>query len=525
MSLGTVLSRVTGLLRLAAITAALGIVAETGGLADVFHFANTAPNIIYELILGGVLTSVFVPVFVELLENEGPERAWAVASAIINVSIAVLTGIAILGVLVAPLIADVYTYRLGAEQAAIAQPAMAFLLRLFLPQIVFYGLAAIIAGLLNAHKRFGPPMYTPVLNNLTVIAAFLAFYQLYGRVQLESITTTQLLVIGLGTTAGVVVNALAQLPFLRGLGRYRATAFSIAHPSIRKLARLSVFVLGYVVVNQIGYLIAQLLASGQVGNYAAYVTAFTFFMLPHGLFAVSVITALLPAMSEDAVNERWEGFRTRLSVGLRGTVLLVLPAAVGYLVLGDPIIRLLQRGVVSDQSVDLVTSVLRFFVIGLVPFSVFQLLLRAFYSMHDTRTPFLINCVAVGLNIATNVPLYIWLGVRGLALGHALAYTVGVILQARTIARRIGGIDGARIARSIARIGVAAAGMGVVVWIISGALEPVAAGDDLVGDAVGVAIPVAAGVAAYIGLAVALRVEELAFVRNVVRRRGGVKSG
>lgn len=524
MSLGTVLSRVTGLLRLAAITAALGIVAETGGLADVFHFANTAPNIIYELVLGGVLTSVFVPVFVELLDNEGPERAWAVASAIINVSLSVLVGIAALGVLIAPLIADVYTYRLGAEQAAIAQPAMAFLLRLFLPQIAFYGLAAIIAGLLNAHKRFGPPMYTPVLNNLTVIATFLAFYQLYGRVRLDDVTTTQLLVIGLGTTAGVAVNALAQLPFLRGLGRYRATAFSIAHPSIRKLARLSLFVLGYVAVNQIGYFIAQLLASGEVGDYAAYVTAFTFFMLPHGLFAVSVMTALLPAMSEDAVNERWDEFRARLSVGIRGTVLLVLPATIGYLVLGEPIIRLLERGVVRDESVELVTSVLRFFVIGLVPFSLFQLFLRAFYSLHDTRTPFFINCVAVAINVAVNVPLYIWLGVRGLAAGHALAYTVGVTLQARSLARRIGGIDGGRIARSAVRIAAAGAGMGIVVWVVFRAVAPVAAGDDAIGDVLGVAVPVAVGAAVYLGLALALRVEELSFLRSVVRRRTGVKS-
>ena len=186
-----------------------------------------------------------------------------------------------------------------------------------IPQIIFYGLAALTAGLLNAHRRFGPPMYTPILNNLAVIAVFLAFHQAYEKVTLDTVTNTQLLIIGLGTTAGVVLMAFAQLPFLKGLGKYRAT-FSLKHPSVKKLARLSVFVIGYVMVNQIGYLIIQVLAAGQQGGYAAYVNSFTFFMLPHGLFAVSVITALLPGMSAHSVNQEWDQFRERLSTGIRG---------------------------------------------------------------------------------------------------------------------------------------------------------------------------------------------------------------
>ncbi len=523
MSIGTVLSRATGLLRLAAITATLGIVTETGGLADTYNFANTAPNIIYELVLGGILTSVFVPVFVELLEKEGRERAWQVASAIINVSLVALTAIAILGMLAAPLIADIYTYRLDDAQAAVAQPAMSFLLRLFIPQIIFYGLAAMTAGLLNAHKRFGAPMYTPVLNNLAVIAIFIAFHQAYGKVTLEEITAGQLLLIGLGTTAGVALMALAQLPFLRGLGRYRLTV-ALRHPSVRKLAKLSVFVLGYVVVNQIGYFVAQILASSEVGNYSAYITAFTFFMLPHGLFAVSVITALLPGMSEDAVHERWDGFRSRLSVGVRATFLLILPAAVGYFVLGEPIVRLLERGVVSERSTELVASVLRFFVLGLVPFSLFQLFLRAFYAMHNTKTPFLINCAAVALNTAINIPMYVWFGVRGLAAGHAVAYAFGVTLQGRYLSRKVGGIDGHRILRSFLRIGVAAAGMGLLVWLASRGAESIFPTEEFGGQVAAVVAPVVVGVVTYLGLAAALKVEELNLVRGIASRRLGRKS-
>ena len=517
MTIGTVLSRVTGLIRLAAIAAALGV-AESR-LADVYNIANTAPNIIYELVLGGVLTSVFVPVFVELMEKEGRERAWEVASAIINLCLVALMAVAALGILAAPLIAKFYGARLQGGDELRQIEILTFLLRLFIPQIIFYGLAALTAGLLNAHKRFGPPMYTSILNNLAVIAVFVAFQQAYGGItDLDQVTTSQQLVIGLGTTAGVVLMALTQASFLRGIASYRFV-FSPRHPSVKKLARLAVFVVGYVVTNQIGYLIVQWLAYGEQGGYSAYVNAFTFFMLPHGLFAVSIITALLPGMSELAINQRWDAFRERLSTGIRATIFLVLPAAVGYLVLGEPIVRLLlQRGVMTDTSVELVAAVLRFFVIGLVFFSVFQLFLRAFYAIQDTKTPFLINLGAVAINLAVNVPLFAVLDTPGLAAGHALAYVFGVVMQAWALSRRIGGLGGRAIMVSAARVAGAAALMAAVVWPLSRFLED-RWGDSGGGQLLAVLVPVAVGAATYLGGAMAFRVEELRFVRNLISRR------
>ena len=513
MSFGTVLSRVTGLLRLAAIAAALGV-AESR-LADSYNYANTTPNIIYELVLGGVLTSVFVPVFVELIEKEGRERAWYVASAVINVSVLLLVVITILGILAAPWIASFFE-----AEGRVQRDVIAFLLRLFIPQIIFYGLAAITAGLLNAHKRFGPPMYTPVLNNLAVIAVFVAFHQAYPTTGgLDRVSNTQLWIIGAGTTAGVALMALAQLPFLRGLGRYRFT-FSIRHPAVRKLARLSVFVVGYVVANQIGYLIVLYLAKTQQGGYSAYVAAFTFFMLPHGLFAVSIITALLPGMSAHASNARWDDFREQLSTGIRTTSLLILPAAVGYLVLGEQIVRfLLERGVMTNQSTELVAGVLRFFVLGLLPFSLFQLFLRAFYALQDTRTPFLINCGAVALNIAVNIPMFQLLQVEGLAAGHALAYLFGVTLQARVLSRRVGGLGGRRILFSVGRMVAAAAAMGALVWGMAAALEAVLEPAGTLEQVIALGLPVGVGVVSYLGFANLFGVEELSYARSLVTRR------
>ena len=517
MTAGTVLSRATGLLRIAAIAAALGVV-ETGGLTDAFNYANTVPNIIYELALGGVLTSVFVPVFVELLEKEGRRRAWEVGSALINVAVVGLTAVTIVGIVAAPWIAKLYTLNAGGDTARMEE-VMTFLLRLFVPQIIFYALAAITAGLLNAHKRFGAPMYTPVLNNLAVIAVFLSFRAAYGAVGLEEVSTTQLIVIGVGTTGGVVLMAIAQLPFLRGLGRYRLT-LHIRHPSVIKLGKLSLFVVGYVVTNQLGYLVVQVLAGGETGGYTAYSWAFTFFMLPHGLFAVSIMTALLPGMSANATNKRWDLYRAQLSVGIRATTLLILPAAVGYFVLGTPIVRvLLEHGIMGPESTELVASVLRFFVLGLVPFSIYQLFLRAFYALHDTRTPFLINLAAVTLNTAVNIPMYVLLGVRGLAVGHAMSYFVGVLMQGRILARRVGGIDERRLLRNTTRIGVAGLAMGLLVWGTYSLTSMLIVSTSFANDLVIVLVPVVVGVTAYVGLAMSLGVEELEYARGIMGRR------
>ena len=517
MSLGTVISRITGVARLTAITAALGIV-ESGRLTDTYNIANTAPNIIYELVLGGVITSVFVPLFVELLEKEERDRAWEVMSAILNVCILILSVITVLGVLAAPWIAHFYAMRLEGSEVLLQERVITFLLRLFIPQIVLYGLYFIVAGMLNANKRFGPPMFTPILNNLVVIAVFLLFQKMYGVVTLAEASTSQLLLIGLGTTASVAPMGLGLLPYLRRLGGYRFT-LSLDHPSVKKLLRLSVFVVGLVVANQIGYLVIQWLANAQQGGYSAYISASTFFLMPIGLFVWSLTTALLPRLSEHAVNERWDEFRAQLSVGVRGTLFLMLPATAGYLLLARPMVRvLLEHGVMTSRSTELVATVLMFFVLGLLQFSLFQLFVRAFYATQDTKTPFLINCLVVAVNMAINVPMFAWAGAKGLAAGQAIAYTVGVALLARVLARRIGGLEGRRVLNSAIRIGSATAAMAAVVWLSWRATTALPLSPGLLAEALELAVPVALGVVTYLGVAHLLEVEELVYVRGLFAR-------
>ncbi len=516
MSIGTIISRLTGVVRLAVLAAALGITESR--LPDAYNLANTVPNIVYELVLGGVITSVFVPTFVELLQTEDRERAWEVFSGILNVSLLFLGAIAALGIVLAPWIAHLYSSRFHGAQAAAGEHAITFLLRLFLPQVVLYGLYFIVAGLINAHKRYGPPMFTPIANNLVLIGVLLGFAAAYGHVSLTGVDDTQLAILGLGTTVSVAPMGVLLLPYLRRLGRWRPT-LKVDHPAVRRLARLGVFVIGMVVANQIGAVVIQYLAAGQQGGYTAYLAGQTFFLMPLGLFVWSINTALLTPMSELAVRADWERFRDRLSTGIRAVVFLMIPTTIGCIVLAEPIVRLLlQHGIATARSTGVVTPVLQVFMLGLLQFSLFQLFVRAFYAMQDTRTPFWINCGVIALNIGVNVPMFAAFGVEGLAAGQALAYSVGICAQAWILRRRIGGLQGRRVARSTARVLGAGIAMGAVVWALARALEA-AAGSGIAGEVVVVVVPVAVGAALYLGLAWLLRAEEIAFVRSALMRR------
>ena len=522
MTAGTVLSRLTGVVRLTALAAALGI-AESR-LPDAYNLANTVPNIIYELVLGGAVTSIFVPLFVELLEKEERDRAWKVISAIVTISLLVLSAIALIGILGAPLIARFYAGRLSGGDQQLQQETITFLLRLFLPQIVLYGVYFVSAGIMNAHKRFGPPMWTPIINNVVLIGVLVAFHELYGAVTLRTVTDAQLLLIGIGTTASVAPMGFLLLPYLRRLGRFRPT-LQLRHPAVRKLARLGVFVIGFVAANQIGYVVIQWLANKQQGGYSAYVSAFTFFLMPVGLFVWSITTALMPSLSQHATHERWPEFKEQLSVGIRATVFLMLPAALGYLVLGEPTVRvLLEHGVATRASTALVADVLRFFVLGLVQFSLMQVLIRAFYAIQDTKTPFLVNLVVVAVNVGLAVPMFLWFDVRGIAAAQAVANTIGMTVLAVALFRRLPRGIPDRLLQATGRIGAAAGGMAVVVLGCDYALGRVWRPGGLTGEIVVLAGLVTVGAAAYLGLARVARVEELAFVGQVLRRRAPARS-
>ena len=232
------------------------------------------------------------------------------------------------------------------------------------------------------------------------------------------------------------------------------------------------------------------------------------------------MTALLPAMSSRWTEGDREGFRIMLARGLRGTAFIVIPAAAGYVALAGPIVRLLlQHGAASGAQTQLVARILVFFSIGLFSFSAFQLLLRAFYATQDTRTPALINVAAVSINTGMNFLFFHLYGVRGLALGHATAYTFASVVAAVAIRRRLGGLEGRVVLAGLGKVLMGAAATGAAAYLTARALAGPLDIDTLAGQALQVLGAVAAGLAAFLALAVLLRMEDLQLLRGYVGAR------
>jgi len=511
VAVGTMLSRVTGFARIAAIAYALG--ATT--LAGTYSYANEAPNIVYELLLGGVLTATLVPLFVKYHESHDDDAP----SAIFTVAIAALAAITVIGIVAAPWIVELYTLNVHGANVAAQQQLATQLLRLFMPQMLFYGIVTLATAMLNARRRFLAAAFAPVLNNVVVIAVFLALPHIAdGSLTVRSVLDDQglVLLVGLGTTAGVVVMALALLPPLGRLHTHLRFLPRWKHPAVLTMLRLSGWTVGYVIANQIALLVVTILANGTDGGPFIYISAYAFFQMPHGLFAVSLMTTFTPEMARAATRNDLVALRTQLSRGIRLAALVVVPAAALYIGLARPIIvALLQRGAFSAADASAVADTLVAFSVGLLPFSIYLFAMRAFYARHDTFTPFWINCIENAVNIALAFPLYAWLGIPGLALAFALSYFVAAILTLGVLRVRLSGIDGAQLASSLTRITAAGIVVGGVSWAVGELI-----GWSSLGHAVAAVVAGSlVGGAVYLGLLVLLRVEELSAVRTLVPAR------
>jgi putative peptidoglycan lipid II flippase len=521
MSAGTLTSRVTGLLRVSVSLAALGVTA----LSDTYNTANTTPNIVYELILGGILTSVFVPVLVDQAAARGRQGQHEAVDRFLTVTVAILVVVAVAGAIAAPWIMELYLANSPDPVVREQQVELgAFFLRWFMPQIVFYGVTAVATGLLTANRRFAAQMFAPVLNNLVVIATMLGFLLIHeGPPTIEGVSVGERTLLAAGTTLGIVAMTVALWPALRRLGYRWRPRFDWRHESVGRLLRLGRWVAVYVVANQLAYLvIIRFNARIGEGAFTAYSQAFIFFSLPHAIVAVSIFTALLPGLSERWGREDPEGVRELFSRGLRDTIVAMLPAAAGYAVLAGPIVALLAGyGAVDADDADLLAGTLAAFAMGLPFFSAFQLLTRTLYAGNDSRGPAFAN-VGVGvvnLTVAAALAFALDLGVPGLALGHAASYAFGSAVLLLVLRRRLGHVDGRRIASTVARtalatIATAFAAYGTSV-LIDGQLDVSRPGVRLlqVGAAVAVGVLVFGAVAAIV------RVREVDDVRRALSSR------
>ncbi len=524
MAVGTVASRATGFLRTAVVAAVLGV----GSVADAFNLANTAPNIVYELLLGGVLSSVVVPLLVRAARSDGDEGE-GYTQRLLSLTVLALGGASLLLVALAPVLVAAYA---SAETDQATRDLATVFARFFLPQVLFYGAGAVMGAYLNTRGRFGPPMWAPVLNNVVVIVTGLVFLLLPGPSALEpgTVTDLQTTVLGVGVTLGIVAQTAVLVPALRAAGFRFRPRLDLRGVGLRRAGGLAKWVFLYVVANQLAYLVVVRLATGAGATtagrgYSSYVYAFVLWQLPHAVVAVSVITALLPRMSRAAADGRPEELTASLSQGLRLVLAVLVPAATAYVVLGRSIATLVfPLGQVQVEEARFIGVLLGVFALGLVPFSVYQLQLRAFYAMQDTRTPTLVN---VGVNatlVVVDLVLYAVLPpdlrVVGLAAGQASSFGVGLVVVSRVLRRR----TGAGLSPEVVRTGVRC-----LVAVLPGALLALALGNRVaaglgtgpLGAAVTLAVGGAVLLGGYLLLVRRMRVPEVdAALRPVLARLG-----
>ncbi|MGH2774660.1 MAG: murein biosynthesis integral membrane protein MurJ [Actinomycetota bacterium] len=518
ITLATALSRITGFVRVTVVAAAMG----TTFLANTYQTANTAPNVVFELVAAGVLTSVFVPTFVDYLVKGRQDEGWQAANALTTVAVVGLVAIALLVALLGEPLMRLFT--LGVDDAELRGQEItlgAAFLRLFAPQIVFYGAGMIMTGALHAHRKFAIAAVAPIFNNLVVIGVYLFYATLRGSAPptVDGITTSQTLVLGLGTTLGVVAMTVCLIPQLRSLGWHFRFKWAPRHPAVRKAAHLGVWALGYAGGYQAGLIVVLLLANSVEGGVAAYQWAFTFFYMPHALFAVAIFHVLFPAMSASAARGAPEELLIRLRDGLRMLAFILLPTAAIMLAGAGAISRLtLEYGVMTESGAELVARVLAAFVIGLPTYSTFLVVTRAFYAMSDTKTPALVNGGAVVIASVLGVTLFStvdtdW-SVPTLALAHSAAFAVAAVVLVHLLSRRLG-----TVATRDLKVGVGRSfGASLLSFAVAGAITVALPASTKLETLVSFLVASGAGLGVYVAVMVMTGAPELRRFTALVRR-------
>ncbi|WP_406386719.1 murein biosynthesis integral membrane protein MurJ [Streptomyces sp. NBC_00211] len=455
MAAGSIVSRATGFVRSAVVVAALG----TGLLGDGYAVANTVPNILYMLLIGGALNAVFVPELVRAAK-EHQDGGAAYTDRLLTACTAALVVLTAVAVLAAPLIVSAYTPYTGSQASTTVALA-----RYCLPQILFYGLFTLLGQVLNARGRFGAMMWTPVLNNFVIIGVFGLFLYLSqgGQGGAQGLTADETRLLGLGTTAGIVIQALALLPSLRS-ARFRwRPRFDWRGQGLARPLRNAGWLVMLVLTNQIAYWVVTRLSTatgrhaveaGLAGGagYTAYSNAYQLWIVPQGIITVSLVTALMPRMSSAAAEGDLAAVRRDVSYALRSSAALVVPAAVLFATLAPWVMgSVFGYGRTGAADIEVMAGMLTAFAPGLIAFSGQYVLSRAFYALSDTRTPFFLNLVIAGLWAALSAAAYFLLPARWAVTGMAGAYSValfaGLAVTAHTLARRLGPRTGTRTER------------------------------------------------------------------------------
>ncbi len=511
-------SRVLGLLRDIVISHQFG----TSRQLDAYFAVFNITDLIFNAIAGGALGSAFLPTFTAALAVGDALRAWRLARAVISLVVILTTAAAVVVAVFAP---QVVAATIARGFAPEDQALTADLLRYMLVSPIIFGVSGIVMGILNSYQHFAMPALAPVVYNAAIIlgALWLApTMSVYGLV--------------IGVNVGAALHLLVQVPVLlhfrmrnADLGTKVSPGFrppnlqsamrNLQSADVREVVRLMLPRTVGLAAVQINFLVNTTLASSlPAGAIAALRYAWVVMLLPEGIVALSLATAVFPTLSAQSARQELDDFRRTFSSAFRATLYLTIPAAVGLFILGTPVIALLfQRGEFDAHSTAETAWALQFYTLALFAHSGLEIITRAFYALHDTRTPVALGLASVVLNIVLSIMLMAPLAQGGLALANSIATILETLALFYLLRRRLGNLDDRRIAFSVVRIVLAAAAMGLVIALFARASLFIA----VVGGVVGAVV--------YFALTWLLRSEEIGMVLRRVpflsspfpRREGG----
>lgn len=447
MAVGTILSRITGFIRAILAVAVLG----TALLADSYNVANTMPNILYNLLVGGALTAVFVPQLVRsFADHDGGE---GFASRLVTTISGILLLLVIVGVIFAPSLVHLYAPEFSSPGfEAENQIAIAFT-RYCLPQIFFLGLFTMLGQIANARGSFAPLMWAPIANNLVVIVVFSGVLIVQHSLSISTITDSQIQLLGWGTTLGIVVQALILVPVVLRSGIKLKLRFGVE--GLGKSFTLAGWTLIYVLISQLGYLVTVNVAttaavqSSREGlttgvGFTPFTSAYYIMLLPYSIVTISIVTALLPHLSKLAIDKKVDEVKVQLIRAIRMCGVVTVPSAVALLLFGPLMTEVLYFGISLEDAkyIGYVLSALSF---GLVAFSINLILIRGFNAFEDTKTQvtsiFVINLISVlfsYLFLAILPSQYVTIG---LGAAFSISYIIGLFLTISLLKKHTGKLE------------------------------------------------------------------------------------
>ena len=503
-------SRLLGLVR----DQVLAYLFGAGNAMDAFTIGFRIPNLMRDLFAEGAMSAAFVPTFTRRLAARGRDDAWKLGNQLINVLI-VTTGLLVVAgiVLAAPLVslfAGDYAEVPGKLELTTT------LTRIMLPFLSLVAIAAAFMGMLNSLQHFFTPALSPAMFNLAMIASGFALVPLMPRLGLPPITG-----MAIGAIAGGFGQVIMQWPALHRAGyRYRPM-LNLRDPGLREILRLmGPGTLGLAAV-QINLLVNTVLATGEGTGAVSWLSyAFRLMYLPIGLFGVSIATAVLPGLSQQAARGAPDAMRQTISSALRLMLMLNVPATIGLVALATPIVALIfERGSFTAADTAATAAALACYAPGLLGYSAVKIVVPSFYALGDSRTPALISVGSVALNVALNLLLVRFLGYRGLALGTAIAAVVNAATLLHVLRRRLGGLEDRRLVTALAKITVAAACMGLAAAAAERWWASVWPTSEVLGQTIRLGSAIAVGLVVLAGTARVLRIEEFDEARRRILAR------